>query len=378
MQELLRRLLCLPDEATPAARQIDRFHFFIIGVTFAGALTVGLVTLLFIVRYRARQESAPTPIVTVSRFVEVSVTLGLLSLFIIWWVIGFRQYVALRTPPARAEDIYVTGKQWMWKFSRTDGQATAGVLVVQQERPVRLILTSRDVVHSFFVPAFRIKQDAVPGRYTTLWFKADRVGTYPVYCAEYCGVDHSLMSAHVVVLSPGDYARWLAGDAPDAVAHTSLQTAPTDAARGDTLTSMIDQGRNAASRYGCLSCHTTDGQRHIGPSFQGLYAQTISLTDGTRVLADEDYLTRSMMEPRSQIVSGFSALMPVYQGVLPQPEAAAIVEFIKSLRFASQEPPVLLPRFVAAPETAPPAPSLPGPAPVMPGNGAERNPEDGR
>jgi cytochrome c oxidase subunit 2 len=344
MQELLRRLLFLPPEATETARQIDRLHFFVIGVTFAGAIAVGLVSLAFVVQFRAVRENASTPVVHVPRRIELGVAGALLALFIAWWVVGFRQYVAIHTPPRESLEVYVTAKQWMWKFSRTNGQRSAGVLVVPEGRPVRLILTSRDVVHSFFVPAFRIKQDALPGRYTSLWFDADKVGTYPVYCAEYCGVDHSRMWASVVVLSPSDYSRWLAGGVPDAVAHAGAQPDLDRGVVGEAgLTSLADRGRTAASRYACLSCHTIDGQRHVGPSFQGLYRSSVALADGRTVVADEDYLTRSMMEPRADLVKGFTPVMPTYQGVVEQADVAALVEFIKSLRFDTARPRVMLP-----------------------------------
>jgi cytochrome c oxidase subunit 2 len=355
MHELYRRMLFLPEEATGAARRIDSLHFVVISVTMAGALLVGLLTLFFLIRYRARGPDEPTPRVVGRRPVELTVAGMLLALFIAFWVVGFRQYVEVRTPPRDATEVYVTAKQWMWKFSTPNGARSAGVLVVPVGRPVRLVITSRDVVHSFFVPAFRIKQDAVPGTYKSIWFDPERPGTYPVYCAEYCGLDHSRMWASVVVLSQRDYARWLEGEMPESVARAGAQPGLHGGVIGESgLTSMAVQGRTAASRYGCFSCHTVDGQRHIGPTWQGLYQATQHLTGGRTIVADEAYLTRSMMEPLADVVEGYSPVMPTYQGVLPEADAEAIVEFIKSLRFTQEQPVIQLPRVVPVPTASAP------------------------
>jgi cytochrome c oxidase subunit 2 len=343
-------MLFLPEEATGASRRIDSLHFVVISVTMVGALLVGLVTLVFLIRYRARGAEEPTPRVVARRPVELTVAGLLLAMFLAFWVVGFRQYVEVRTPPRDAMEVYVTAKQWMWKFSTAGGARSAGVLVVPVGRPVRLVITSRDVVHSFFVPAFRIKQDAVPGAYKSIWFDPERPGTYPVYCAEYCGVDHSRMWASVVVLTQRDYEKWLEGEMPESVAHAGAQPGLHGGVIGETgLTSMAVQGREAASRYGCFSCHTVDGQRHIGPSWQALYENTVHLTGGRTIVADEDYLTRSMMEPLADVVEGYSPVMPTYQGVLAEPDAQAIVEFIKSLRFTHEQPLIELPRVEPAP-----------------------------
>jgi cytochrome c oxidase subunit 2 len=359
MHELLRRMLFLPVEASGTARRIDYLHFTVISVTMAGALLVALVTLVFVGRYRARGEAEPTPHIVVSRATELAVAGLLLALFVAFWVVGYRQYVDVRTPPRDALEVYVTAKQWMWKFSTPSGERSAGVLVVPRGRPVRLILTSRDVVHSFFVPAFRIKQDAVPGRYTTVWIDPEKPGTYPVYCAEYCGLDHSRMWASVVVLPEGDYGKWIGGDVPEAVTQAGARPELDRGVAGEgELTSMASQGRTAASKYGCFSCHTIDGQPHIGPTWRSLFGRKVLLKNGKTVVADEDYLTRSMMEPLADLVNGYPPVMPMYQGVLAQPDAAAIVEFIKTLRFDRREPLIAIPRLVPAPTGSAPAPEL--------------------
>jgi cytochrome c oxidase subunit 2 len=344
MGDLLRRVLFLPRAGSEWARDIDALHFFVIAVTMVGAAAVGLAAIFFIVRYRSSDPEAPTPHVVASRKTELTVGGGLLFLFVLWWVIGYYQFVHVETPPRDAMDVYVTAKQWMWKFSRTDGLRSAGVLVIPQNEAVRLLITSRDVIHSFYLPNFRIKQDAVPGRYTSVWLRGDSIGTFPIYCAEYCGVDHSRMWGSVVVLRAEDYARWLAGEMPEAVARAG---GPAALGRGVVgsghMTKMADEGRDAASRYGCFACHTIDGQRHIGPSWQGVYMSEVQLEGGSTVRADEEYLTRSMMDPQVEVRKGYPAVMPTFQGVLSQPDAAAIVEFIKSLRYTDAKPLVELP-----------------------------------
>lgn len=351
MEALLRTLLFLPEPGTPEARSIDRLHFFVITVTFIGAAVVGFAALAFLIRYRSTSTEEHTVTLHAPRWLEFGVGGTLLAIFVLWWVIGYRQYARLKEPTPASLEVYVTAKQWMWKFSNANGrERSAGVLVVSRGQTVRLLITSRDVVHSFYVPAFRIKQDAVPGRYTSIWFRSDRSGIYPVYCAEYCGVDHSRMWASVVVLEAPDYSRWLDGDLPKLVAHAGAQPELHGGVVGETgLTSMADEGREAASRYACFSCHTIDGQAHIGPTWQGLYGSVVELEDGRFMRADENYLTRSMMDPVADVVKGFKPVMPVYQGTLEQPDAAAIVEFIKSLRFDTSPPSVLLPPVVPAP-----------------------------
>lgn len=354
IESLFRRFLFLPDAATPSARSIDRLHFFVISVTFAGATLIALAALVFLVRYRARHPDAPTPAIGVSRRLELGLGGFLLSMFVLWWIIGFKQFVSVKTAPAHRLEVYVTAKQWMWKFSRPNGQRSAGVLVVPRDEPMRLVLTSRDVVHSFYVPAFRIKQDALPGRYTSIWFQADKAGTYPVYCAEYCGLDHSRMWASIVVLDANDYARWLAGDLPEPVRRAGAAPGLSGGVIGEAgLTTMAERGREAASRYACFSCHTVDGQPHVGPTWLGMYDSRVVLQNGQTVLADESYLTRSMMDPAAEVVLGFAPVMPTYQGVLRQADAVAIVEFIKSLRFAPQEPLVQLPPVVPVASASP-------------------------
>jgi cytochrome c oxidase subunit 2 len=336
MNELLRRLLFLPPQASKMAEDIDALHYFVILVTMFASTLVGIVAWTFIVRYRRKTHHDVTARVEASLAFEVPVIAGVLALFLLWWVIGFRQFVQIATPPPNALDIYVVAKQWMWKFSYGEGPSAVEQLTVPAGRPVRLIMTSRDVIHSLYVPALRLKQDVIPGRYVTMWFTADKPGTYPIYCAEYCGVSHSRMRGELVVLSDEDYGTWLASSEAQAVAARGVNGPPSDS----NLTSV---GQAVAVHRACFACHTIDGQRHVGPTWRGLYGSEVKLTDGRVVKADEGYLTKSMMEPRADVVEGFNPVMPSYHSLLTEPETAALVEFIKSLRDIPTEPGVALP-----------------------------------
>jgi cytochrome c oxidase subunit 2 len=346
MNDLVRRLLALPDQASTMAASIDRLHFAVISVTMLGATVVAAMALYFVVRYREGATRPSRVRRLSSRGFEYPLIASVLGLFLSFWVLGFRQYVDLSTPPAGALDVYVVAKQWMWKFSHPEGQDELAVLTVPVGRPVRLLMTSRDVIHSFYVPAFRIKQDVLPGRYTSAWFEATHPGSYDVFCAELCGVSHSYMRARVDVLSPEAYDEWLSR---------------TRANEG--VASLADQGRLVAQRAQCVSCHTADGRRHLGPTWRGLYGSWVDLVGGHRVMADEAYLTRSMMEPAADVVLGFRPLMPTYQGKLHAAEVAALLEYIKSVRAAPDPAVVAEPPLWPSTAGGEGAESGPAPAP---------------
>lgn len=329
MSDLANNILFLPERASTFADRVDFLHYFVVGTTMLMSAGVGLAALFMFFRYRRRVENQTTEYVVpnlTTEFLFVSVPL---VFFLAWFAIGFRDFTWYTTPPKDSMDVYVMGKQWMWKFSYPEGPNGVNVLHVPANRPVRLLMTSRDVIHSFYVPSFRIKMDALPGRYTQAWFEATKPGTYQVLCTEYCGLSHSKMLAEVVVLSPEDYENWVKEqrrgrlqDRQDALADTSL-VPPT--AR------MAEQGQKLAGTQGCLKCHSVDGSRHIGPTFLGMFDRNQRLEDGQNIRVDEAYITQSMMDPGAHIVAGYQNVMPTYQGKLQGPESAAIVEYIKSL-----------------------------------------------
>ncbi len=330
MSDLLRRMLFLPEEASTYAAQVDRLHLFIISTAMVVAAAIAAVTLVFYVRYRRREPEQATPVVeprAVHEALFVAVPLGF---FLLWFFIGFPYYVQLQSPPENVMDVYVQAKQWMWKFAYPGGPSSLDVLRVPAGRPVRLLLTSRDVIHSFFVPAFRLKQDVLPGRYTQTWFQATRDGAYPVFCAEYCGLAHSRMRAQVVVMPPESFDAWLAEQRRHLPEHQD--GAPVSQEAVDPRSSLVQQGRAVAAEKGCLKCHSLDGEAHIAPTWLDLYGKSERLQDGSTVVANEAYLTESMMLPNAKVVAGYPPIMPTFQGRMTPAEVAAVLEFIKSLR----------------------------------------------
>ena len=210
LNELMRRLLFLPEQASTFATRVDRLHYFVFMVTMVSSVGIGLAAVYFFYRYRERTKNASTPMVVPSvRFESVVIAIPLF-LFLVWVFVGFKDYIWYTNPPKGAMDVYVTGKKWMWHFAYPDGPNANATLTVPARRPVRLLMTSRDVIHSFYVPEFRIKQDVIPGRYTETWFEATKAGRYRIYCTEYCGTWHSQMVGEVVVLEPARVRR-LAG-----------------------------------------------------------------------------------------------------------------------------------------------------------------------
>jgi cytochrome c oxidase subunit 2 len=332
MNDLLRTLLFLPEQASDYARRVDHLHYFVIITTMIAAAGVFLTALVFYVRFRRRSEHDKTPHIEPRAIHEVLFIGVPLAFFLLWFAIGFPQYVDLSRPPQGAMDVYVQGKKWMWKFAYPGGPNSLDVLRVPAGRPVRLLITSRDVIHSFFVPQLRVKQDALPGRYTQTWFTATKPGRYEIFCAEYCGLGHSSMLGELVVMPAAEFDEWVTRQRRGLAQATDAAPVPGEGVRPGS--SLVDEGRRLAAENGCMKCHTVDGTRHIGPTWKELYLKTERLTTGGSVLADEGYLTKSMMDPGADIVAGYQNVMPTYQGKLSPPEIAAIVEYIKSLRTA--------------------------------------------
>jgi len=215
----------------------------------------------------------------------------------------------VHTPPANALDVFVVGRQWMWKVQHIEGRREINELHVPVGRPVKLTLTSEDVIHSFFVPAFRVKQDVLPGRYTQLWFHPTKPGRYHLFCAEYCGTKHSGMIGWVYVMAPHEYEEWLSGGAGEG----------TLASRGDKLFQDL----------ACTNCHKADGSGR-GPSLEGIFGQTVELESGPKITVNDDYLRESILSPQAKIVKGYQPIMPTFQGLVKEDELLQLIEYIKS------------------------------------------------
>ena len=328
MNDLMRKMLWLPEQASTFATEVDHLHYFVIIVTMLVSVAVGLLAFAFFFKYRERRPNQSTPLVIPSVRFEIVVIGVPLFFFLLWFVQGYKDYIWYTTPPNNAMDVYVMGKKWMWKFAYPDGPNAIGTVHVPANRPVRMLMTSRDVIHSFYVPDFRIKQDVLPGRYTETWFEATKPGRYQILCAEYCGTWHSQMWGEVVVMPGPEFDTWMAEQ--KAGLAERVDTGGDDG--GSFRGSIVEYGKRVAMAQGCVKCHSLDGEPHIGPTWLDLYHRRETLDNGQVVVADEGYLTDSMIDPRGKIVRGYKPVMPTYKGKLSAPEAAALVEFIKSLR----------------------------------------------
>jgi cytochrome c oxidase subunit II len=274
----------------------------------------------FCVRYRRRHEGQ-LALTQKDHNVKLEIAWTLLpcvylAVLFVW---GFTTFLDLYTPPLGAKQLHVTGQKWNWSISYPDDDlSVAGqgaVIGLELNKPVELRMSSQDVIHSFFIPNFRVKQDVVPGRYTTLWFEPTELGEFPVFCAEYCGDQHSSMLAKVKVMNANDYRDWI------------------DTTKGaDTTLSPKDLGAKLYEKKGCNACHTLDGSIKIGPSFKGVYGIKQELADGRVVTINDDYIRKKVLNPAQEVAKGFPPVMPTFQGQLSNKEIDALVEFIKSLK----------------------------------------------
>ncbi len=298
-----------PVPASSGAGNVDALFIFL--VLLAGFMCLAIFTLIvvFAVKFRYRRGHRAEQIEG-SVPLEVTWSAVPLAIFMVIFVWGAVIFFRERTPPREADAVYVVAKQWMWKLEHEQGQKEINELHVPVGRDIKLIMTSQDVIHSFYVPAFRIKQDVLPGRYTTAWFHATRPGVYHLFCAEYCGTEHSGMIGQVVVLEPAQYEAWLAG--------------------GSTFGSLAANGESLFRQLGCPTCHRSDIQGR-GPNLVGIFGKPVQLEDGRTVMADENYIRESILSPNAKIVSGFKPIMPTFQGLVDEDQVTALIAYIKSL-----------------------------------------------
>ncbi len=301
-----------PASSTMAGEVDDLFYFILAVCAFFFAIIVG-VMVLFLVKYRERPGVTIQPSPAHNNWLEVAWTVapGAVLGVIFFW--GFLSYLDMRQPPDGSYEIQVIAKKWNWSFVYPNGHIDNN-LHVPVDRPVRLVMSSDDVIHSLYIPSFRLKMDVIPGRYSTTWFEAHASGEYTLFCAEYCGTQHSKMLAQVVVHPAGEFNKWLA-----------------DAANFLDRVTPVEAGQILYQRRGCVQCHSLDGSAKVGPSFRDTFGSQQALTDGSSVTIDENYLRESILEPQAKVRAGYKPVMPTYQGQLKDEEIAALIAFIKSL-----------------------------------------------
>lgn len=310
-----------PVSASTVSGDVDRIYLFLVGMSVFFSVLITLALILFSVRYRRRAGVQPSRI-------EGSLLLELLwsglplllCLFIFAW--GTRIFVRIQTQPEEAMEFHVTGKQWMWKIKHPTGQSEINTLHVPVGEKISLTMISEDVIHDFFVPAFRVKKDVVPGQYTRMWFEATKTGTFHLFCAEYCGTKHSEMIGQVVVMDPAEYQRWLDGQ---------------PAARNP-----VEAGAILFQNQRCDTCHVPGASptgANRGPDLRDLFGTEVTMTDGQRIKFDEAYVRESLLEPTRHVTSGYQPLMPSFKGQLREDEILALIAYIKSLTPAAGDAP---------------------------------------
>jgi len=306
-----------PPAASTISDSVDQLYFVLTGITLFFTVLIFSIIFYFMVKYRRRSEDEKPPETHTSMVLELTWTIIPSLMCVVLFVWSSAIYVRNSRPPASSTEIFVIGKQWMWHLQHPEGPREINELHIPVGVPVKLTMTSQDVIHDFYVPAFRVKKDAQPGRYTTLWFQPTEVGTYHLFCAQYCGTDHGVMIGWVYVMSPKDYAAWLAG--------------------GEKTESMAQQGAHLYTQFGCDSCHGAagEGAGGRGPALAGIYGRAEKLSNGETRAVDEALIRQSVLTPNSVQVPGYQAIMPTYQGQLTEEQMLQLIAYIKSL--GSQE-----------------------------------------
>lgn len=314
---MIGKLAFWPEMASNFAMEVDALYIFIGLVCLVFGLGVFAVLVYFAVKYKRKSDDEIPEQIEGNTPLEIFwsvIPLGIALVMFFWGAIVFFK---ISTPPAEALNFYVVGKQWMWKTQHPEGKREINELHVPLGQPVKLTITSEDVLHSFYIPAFRTKMDAVPGRYTTSWFTATKPGEYHIFCAEYCGLDHSLMIGRVVVMEPAQYALWLKNG------NTTSTTVATAGEAPEVTGARLFQEQR------CVTCHQTNGT--LGPMLAGVFGHEVKLQNGETIVADENYVRESIMNPVAKIVSGYQPIMPTYQGQVSEEQITQLLAYIKSL-----------------------------------------------
>lgn len=300
----------MPEAASEFAKDVDLFYYFLCGLTVFFTLVISLGVLYLAVKYRRRSHLDRPEEVHGNNVLEITWTVipFILAMIIFFWATHlFFQYA--RTPKD-AMEILVTGKQWIWKIQHPDGKREVNELHIPAGQNIKLTMTSEDVIHSFFIPAFRTKMDVVPGRYTATWFRPEKPGKYHLFCAEYCGTEHSEMVGSVYVMPPAEYEAWLAG--------------------GGSRVSPVAAGEKLFADLGCVTCHSAESGS-LGPNLVGVFGSEQPLNNGQTVIADENYIRESILNPNAKIVEGYQPVMATFKGLVSETQLMQIIAYIKSL-----------------------------------------------
>jgi cytochrome c oxidase subunit 2 len=297
------------------AGRVDALYFFLVAMSaFFSILIAGLIV-YFAIKFRRRAPEAVGAQIHGGMMLEITWTVLPLFLVLGIFVWGASVFFAMSRPPDETLNVYAVGKQWMWKFQHLDGQREINELHVPVGRAVKMIMTSEDVIHDFFVPAFRVKADVIPGRYTSVWFQPTKPGRYHLFCAEYCGTRHSGMIGEVVVMDPSEYQTWLSGGTPEG--------------------SLASAGAKLFADLACNTCHRPDAQGR-GPVLEGLFGNTVTLQSGEKMTVDEAYVRESILTPSAKIAAGFQPIMPPFQGLVTEEQLLELIEYVKSLKALPQ------------------------------------------
>lgn len=307
---LADNIIWFPREASTTAGQVDRLLYFLLAVTGSVGLLIAFLLFYFAIRYRRRPGSTPTPPAPRALPLEFFWTLTPFVIFMIMFAWGAAVYFDAYHAPADATVIYGQGKQWMWKFQHPEGQREINELHVPAGRPIKVLMTSEDVIHSFFVPDFRVHMDVLPDRYTSVWFHATKPGRYHLFCSQYCGTNHAGMIGSVYVMKPADYEQWLNRHAEG---------------------SLALEGRKTFLKYRCLSCHSAD-EHARAPVLEDLYLKTVRLRNGPPTTADDGYIRESILYPGAKVVEGWDNIMPTFKGQVSEEEIVELIAFLKSLK----------------------------------------------
>lgn len=309
------------DPASTLAHRVDALFFSWVGISLFFSVLIATLILVFFMKYRRRpwrMKGSEADVKTLPVEIAWSVIPLLITLVMFAW--GASVFFDQSKPPADAVDFYGVGKQWMWKFQHPEGVREVNDLHIPIGQPIKITLTSEDVIHSLFIPAFRVKADALPGRYTTVWFEATKPGAYHLFCTEYCGAEHSRMIGTVYALTPEDYETWLA--------------------TGEIGAPMQVSGGELFSQLACNTCHrmgeeTAPGMLPRGPSLEGIFGAEVALASGRSVTVDENYIRQSILDPQSQVVAGWQPIMPTFKGQVSEEQLNALVQYVKSLTTAT-------------------------------------------